>query len=97
MVFRNRSDAGRRLAVLLHEHRGRDVVVFGLPRGGVVVAYEVADALVADGHHLGPPPVNPVLVAHVLDDLTVAPGVGLSCRTPDARSLESGACRIQKA
>lgn len=45
-VFRDRRDAGRTLAGLLQHYRDRsDVVVLGLPRGGVPVAYEVARAL----------------------------------------------------
>lgn len=44
--FENRRDAGRRLADRLQGYTGRDgVVVLGLPRGGVPVAYEVARAL----------------------------------------------------
>jgi predicted phosphoribosyltransferase len=47
-VFRDRRHAGRTLAGLLDHYRGRsDVVVLGLPRGGVPVAYEVARALEA--------------------------------------------------
>src|SRR6478672_7526002 len=45
-VFRNRREAGRILAGLLGAYRGRDnVVVLGLARGGVPVAWEVAAAL----------------------------------------------------
>ncbi|HEY6283105.1 MAG TPA: phosphoribosyltransferase family protein [Nitrososphaerales archaeon] len=45
MLFRNREEAGRKLAGALMEFKGKDVVVLGIPRGGVVVANEVAKAL----------------------------------------------------
>jgi putative phosphoribosyl transferase len=44
--FRDRRDAGRKLAQKLVHYAGRsDVIVLALPRGGVPVAYEVARAL----------------------------------------------------
>ncbi|WP_370409489.1 alpha/beta family hydrolase [Streptomyces fradiae] len=45
MYFTDRTDAGRQLAELLAGVVGEDPVVLGLPRGGVPVAAEVADAL----------------------------------------------------
>jgi predicted phosphoribosyltransferase len=44
-VFADRADAGRRLAALLRGRPLGDTVVCGIPRGGVVVAAEVAAAL----------------------------------------------------
>lgn len=46
LPFQNRHDAGRQLATKLTAYAGRpDVIVLGLPRGGVPVAKEVAKAL----------------------------------------------------
>jgi uncharacterized protein (TIGR00369 family) len=67
MGFRNRSDAGRRLASRLEFLRGADVVVLGLPRGGVPVAAEVARALAA--------PLDVILVRKL--GVPVQPELGL--------------------
>ena len=46
MRFRNRTEAGRQLALLLEKYsHARYVLVLALPRGGVPVAFEVAKAL----------------------------------------------------
>src|SRR5216110_3368909 len=45
-AFPNRAEAGRLLAEKLERYADRDdVIVLGLPRGGVPVAYEVAKSL----------------------------------------------------
>ncbi|MGH4008317.1 MAG: phosphoribosyltransferase family protein [Pseudonocardiaceae bacterium] len=45
MRFVDRRDAGRQLAQRLQTLREENVVVLGLPRGGVPVTFEVAQAL----------------------------------------------------
>ncbi|MEX2554995.1 MAG: phosphoribosyltransferase family protein [Actinomycetota bacterium] len=45
MRFRDRAEGGRRLAVRLRRLRSENVVVLGIPRGGIPVAYEIARAL----------------------------------------------------
>ena len=48
-MFSDRHDAGKQLATALETYRGaKNVVVLGIPRGGVVVAWEVA-------RHIGAP------------------------------------------
>ena len=44
-MFKDRTEAGSKLAAALLDLRGKDVVVLGIPRGGVVVADQVAKAL----------------------------------------------------
>jgi putative phosphoribosyl transferase len=45
-MFRNRSEAGSRLAAQLDRYKDRnDVIVLALPRGGVVTGYEIARAI----------------------------------------------------
>jgi predicted phosphoribosyltransferase len=43
--FRDRTEAGRRLAQALERHRAEEGVVYPLPRGGVVLGVEVARSL----------------------------------------------------
>ena len=45
MPFKDRADAGRKLAVALSKYKDRQPVILALPRGGVPVAAEVASAL----------------------------------------------------
>lgn len=44
-MFKDRVDAGRRLAGRLAHYRGKDAVVLALPRGGVVVGHIIAEEL----------------------------------------------------
>lgn len=44
-MFTNRNDAGKRLAEKLAQYRATGSVVLALPRGGVVIGYEIAKAL----------------------------------------------------
>lgn len=44
-VFKNRTEAGQKLAEVLSEFKNTNAIVLALPRGGVVVANEVARAL----------------------------------------------------
>lgn len=44
-LFRDRADAGRRLAVRLERYRDEEPLVLALPRGGVPVGFEISHAL----------------------------------------------------
>ena len=46
-MFADRRDAGRQLADRLKPYRDKDAVVLALPRGGVPVAFEIAQAISA--------------------------------------------------
>lgn len=46
-LFQDRQTAGRELAEKLLKYKGEDLLVLGVPRGGVIVAAEVAKALAA--------------------------------------------------
>ncbi len=42
-LYRDRTDGGRQLASEFRQYKGnKDVVVLGLPRGGMPVAFEIA-------------------------------------------------------
>lgn len=71
MIFRDRRDAGEKLAAHLSHLTGEpDLIVLGIPRGGVVVAAEIAHALNAPldvfiAHKIGAP-FNPELAIGAL-------------------------------
>ena len=75
-MFRDREDAGRQLAEALQDLAGQDVVVLGIPRGGVEVAAKVAEGLGAPLEVIIPrkvgAPGNPELgLGAVADDVEV--------------------------
>ena len=47
-MFKDRKDAGKRLAEALDNYKDSDILVLAIPRGGVEVGYEVAKYLNAD-------------------------------------------------
>ena len=73
MIFRDRVDAGERLAAALQRYRDRDnTIVLGIPRGGVVVAKAIAVDLhlplgICPVRKLGAPG-NPELAIGAVDD-----------------------------
>lgn len=47
-MFLNRSDAGKKLAKVLSVYKAKNPIVLAIPRGGVVVGYEIASELSCD-------------------------------------------------
>ena len=47
MYFKDRKDAGIRLGEALRQYKGQDVIVYALPRGGVVLGRVIANQLQA--------------------------------------------------
>ena len=99
-MFRDRAEAGRALGRRLQEQRFDDPVILGLPRGGVVVAAEVAAVLAAPldvlvARKLGVPrqpelafgAVAPGIVA-LRDDVVAAAGI-TDAQIDDAAARES--------
>lgn len=73
MQFKDRTDAGKGLAIRLHKFKNEEVVVYALPRGGVVVAAEIAKALGAPldliiTRKIGHPYQNEMAIAAVSED-----------------------------
>jgi predicted phosphoribosyltransferase len=73
VIFRDRLDAGQRLAAALQEYRDQPgTVVLGIPRGGVVIAKAIANELhlplgICPVRKLGAPG-NPELAVGAVDD-----------------------------
>jgi predicted phosphoribosyltransferase len=90
MAFLDRADAGRRLAELLARYRGRDVLVLGIPRGGVPVGAEIATALggeleVSVARKLGAPGQPELAIGAVSSgSVTINDDVVRALRVPEA-------------
>ena len=73
MYFANRAEAGRRLANELSHYRGKEVVVYARPRGGVVTAIEIARYLNAPldlviARKIGHPAAPEFAIAAIAED-----------------------------
>jgi predicted phosphoribosyltransferase len=73
--FNDRIDAGKRLASALENFRGQNGIVLAIPRGGVVVGYQIADALnlpidVIIPHKLGAPNNPELAIGAITEDGT---------------------------
>lgn len=72
-LFEDRREAGRLLAEQLSGYRGEKAVVLGIPRGGIIVAREIAHTLQAQldivlAHKLGAPGYAELAIGSVAED-----------------------------
>jgi len=73
MLFNDRADAADKLAEKLAAYRGRQPLVLGIPRGGVVLAARIAERLAGDldvvlTHKLGAPGEPEVAIGAIDED-----------------------------
>ena len=74
--FSDRVDAGKRLASTLADFAGKNAIVLAIPRGGVVVGYEISKALnlpldVIIPHKIGAPDNPELAIGAITEDGTV--------------------------
>jgi putative phosphoribosyl transferase len=77
ILYKNRTDAGKKLAAKLEKYKNKNVIVFAIPRGGVPVGYEVAKFLEA--------PLD-VIVARKLH-IPWNPEAGFGALAPDGTTI----------
>lgn len=75
-LFADRVEAGRRLADALQDFKGMNAIVLAIPRGGVVVGFEVANALnilldVIIPRKIGAPGNPELAIGAVMEDGTI--------------------------
>ena len=104
-LFADRSAAGRELADSLRPWAGQDAVVFGIPRGGVVVAAAVARSLglplaAAVVRKLGAPSHEEFAVGAIAGDVRVVndaadgrPSGHVAARAAPSRAFRPGPSR----
>lgn len=68
MIFKDRAEAGQKLAKELENYKGKDVIVFAIPNGGVPVGYEIAKKLGC--------PLDVLVVRKILYPWTTEAGFG---------------------
>ncbi len=99
-MFKDRHDAGRQLAKRLEHYRGTHAVVLALPRGGVILGYEVAKALGAPLDILVPRkighPLHPEYAIGAVDEKGTRILSEMEAATLDPKWLEAETERQQK-
>jgi predicted phosphoribosyltransferase len=68
MIFKDRSEAGQKLAKELEKYKDKNVIVFTIPNGGVPVGYEIAKKLNC--------PLDVLIVREILYPWTTEAGFG---------------------
>jgi putative phosphoribosyl transferase len=109
MIFEDREDAGRRLAKESEEFANRkEVLVLGIPRGGVTVAFQIAQSLHAPldvflSHKLGVPGQEELAFGAIAAgggrflEQQVIQAVGISPEQIDRITAEAGRMLEQRA
>ena len=100
-IFEDRQDAGRLLAERLEPYRDEAPVVLGLPRGGVVLGYEIARALdapldVVVARKVGAPGHEELGVGAVAPGVTLADERTLYVLDIDRETFEALAARARE-
>ncbi len=88
MVFTDRRQAGEFLVEALKKYRGKDAVIFALPRGGVVVAIEIAKKLNL--------PIDLLIVRKIPHPLNREYAIGAICENGQVLYNEAEAGTIDK-
>lgn len=85
-MFFDRRSAGVKLAQQLREYKGREVVVYALPKGGVPVAYEIAKELNQ--------PLDIVIVQKICHPISRDYGICAIAETGETVCYETGLCGL---